>query len=197
MRSVEVAENAISTQREVSESELSTDATGTRPPRMRWMLRWGWPVFYIVTVAALIWWYEFRPARTGLGDLQGNWQEVTGAPPEERPTDSYLQVDSSETWFVSAGEQDWRVLRSRISVRPARNCFVVRRGFGSDYGGNTRETEYVVYLKDGAFYHLAGLADLDPVNEPKVRKFRSGDALPDAAKDAIRAYKDGALSRSP
>lgn len=189
--------NSNSDSNALAESRTEPIAERSRKSSELALFRWGWPLLYVATVAALIWWYEFRPAQTGLGDLQGTWREVTGAPPEERPTDSYLQVDSNETWFVSAREQDWRVLRSRISVRPARNCFVVRRSFGSDYGGNTIETEYVVYLKDGAFYHLAGLADLDPVNEPKVRKFRKGDALPDAAAEAIRVYTDGAVSRTP
>lgn len=154
---------------------------------MRTLLRWGWPLLYAATVVALIWWYEFRPARWGLNDLQGTWRAVTGEPPEERSVDSYCFVDGEDEWFVYDFEGGWRVQRNRISIRPAENFFVVRSAFGFDYG-TTREADYFVYLKNDTLYEIRGLADLDPMNAGEIRKLRRTDSLPDVARTAIREY---------
>jgi hypothetical protein len=81
----------------------------------------------------------------------------------------------------------WEVQRSRITVRPADNFFVVRRAFGFDYG-NTRETEYILHIKNDEMYILRGLARLDSVRENTVEKLRSVDSLPDGARDSIQEY---------
>lgn len=145
-----------------------------------------WPIAYTLTVATLIWRYEFRPLQEASNQLQGTWQASVGAPPNERRKDSFIHFDGNESWYAYQHLDAWRANRSRISLERAENFFLVRRSLGFDYG-TTRETEYVLFLKDDRLYMLHGLADLDPVRQGEIRKFWKTDVLPEAASDAIRA----------
>jgi hypothetical protein len=153
-----------------------------------------WPLVFTITVAALIWRYEFRPLQEATSQLQGTWRLAVGAPPNERREDSFIYFDENESWDAYQNQDSWRADRSRISLERAENFFLVRRSFGFDYG-TTRETEYVLFLKGDRLYVLHGLADLDPVQQGEIRKFWRTDALPDAASDAIRESLERARAR--
>tara|TARA_R110002020_G_scaffold53838_7_gene150172 strand:+ start:509 stop:988 length:480 start_codon:yes stop_codon:yes gene_type:complete len=142
---------------------------------------------YGVTVATMIWWYEFHPVQLAEREIQGTWRAVEGVIPDERSGDSFLHVKDNETWLVYPLGDKWEVQRSRITVRPADNFFVVRREFGFDYG-NTRETEYIVHIKKDEMYILRGLSRLDSVRVNTIDKLRSGDSLPDGASISIQEY---------
>ncbi len=119
--------------------------------------------------------------------IQGTWRVVEGVIPNERLGEAYLHVDDNETWFVYPLSGKWDVQRSHITIRPADGFFVVRRAFGFDYG-NTRETEYIVCLKNDELYVLRGLARLDSVRENSIEKLRSVDSLPTDARKSIQEY---------
>jgi hypothetical protein len=144
-------------------------------------------ILYVATIAALLWWYEIRPAWMGSRQLQGTWREIEGVMPNERLGESYFHVNDDETWFVYPRNGKWDVQRSRIAIRPADHFFVVRRAFGFDYG-NTRETEYVVFLKNNELYVLRGLSPFDPVTECTIEKRSRVDSMPGDAAESIQAY---------
>jgi hypothetical protein len=156
---------------------------------VRTLRRFGWPILYVTTVAAMLWWYEIRPANNAVEQMQGAWQVVEGEFPDQQFTDDYLYIDRNETWSVYPKPDRATVHRSRIEVRPADNFFVVRRAFGFDYG-NTRETEYIVCLKNHQLYILRGLAQLESVRKTSVEKLRRVDALPDEVEQSIKKYLD-------
>lgn len=146
-----------------------------------------WVLLYAITVSAMVWWYEFRPAWNAARQIQGNWCEVEGRIPDERLGDSFMQITGDDTWRVYPFHGQWEVQRSRITVRPAENFFVVRRAFGFDYG-TTRETEYILCIKGDGLYVLRGLATLDSVRDYTAVKLQRVDSLPDGAGDSIREY---------
>lgn len=156
---------------------------------VRAILKFRWLLLYTATVTTMIWWYEFRPARIASQRIQGTWRQIEGLIPNERLGDAYRHVDENEAWLAYPFCGEWNVQRSRITIRPADGFFVVRRAFGFDYG-NTRETEYVVFLKNDELYILRGLARFDSVMENTVEKLRRIDALPTDARQSIHQYLD-------
>lgn len=146
-----------------------------------------WILLYVFTISALIWWYEFRPIQTASMKMQGDWQWSEGKLPNEQLLEKYLHVDKSESWFVYPLRDEWHVQRNRLTINRADDFFVVRRAFGFDHG-TTRETEYVVCLKNDGLYILRGLTRLDSVLTPSVEKLRSVRSLPDNAKKEIEEY---------
>lgn len=173
--------------------EADRPAAPRRFGRMSWqpvkrlLQRMAWPVLYLLTVGSLVWWYEIRPRQQALEAMQGLWQSYEGRIPHEQPLESYLQIDGHEAWRVYPGYEKWVVKHDRLSLRPARNFFVVRRQFGFDYG-TTRESEYVVCIKDNALYHVRGVARLDPMLEGAVEVRRPAEKLPPEAIAAIQHY---------
>ncbi len=153
------------------------------------LVRARWLILYVVTVAALLWWYEIRPASVASRQLQGMWRALEGTTPNERFRDSYLHVHDDETWLLYPFADKWNVVRSRITVRPADNFFVVQRAIGFDYG-NTRETEYIVCLKNDELYLVRGLAQFDPAMQNTIEKLRRVDSMPEDALEAVEAYLD-------
>ena len=144
-----------------------------------------WPVLYLATVAGLIWWYEFWPAWHAKRQLQGTWRQVKGVP--SQPQESLLSIEGNQSWFLYPRQDQWQAVRSRISIKKADNFFTVRRAVGFDYG-TTRETEYIVCIKDERIYILRGVAMLAPETTPSVDKFFIEKDPPSAALDAIREY---------
>lgn len=119
--------------------------------------------------------------------IQGTWREVDGMIPNERLGDSYVHVDDNESWLVYPLNGEWNVQRSRIRIRPADGFFIVRLAFGFDHG-NTRETEYIVYMKNDELYILRGLARFDTVKRNTIEKLRSSGSLPSDAMQSIQEY---------
>jgi hypothetical protein len=89
----------------------------------------------------------------------------------------YFHVVGSDTWLTYPRRSKWTASRSRISIRPADDFFIVRREFGFDYG-NTRETEYIIRLANNRLYLVRGMAALDSMMERKIEKLRSIKELP-------------------
>ena len=112
---------------------------------------------------------------------------VEGVIPDERLGKSYMQIDDNETWLAYPLSGEWNVQRNRITISRADNFFLVRRAFGFDHE-NTRETEYIVCLKNDEMYILRGLARLDSVRENTIEKRRRVDSLPTDAQERIREY---------
>lgn len=153
-----------------------------------------WLTVCLVSIGMMYWWFEFRPGNVALQQMQGTWQKVDGVIPEEKMAEVYFHVQGNETWLAyqgPSGGDKWELQRSRIkSVRPARNFFVVRRGYRFDWGRNEVETEYIVCLNNDGLFQVQGLAPMAPTREYVVRKQRRTETLPDKAKDAIQEYLD-------
>ena len=171
------------------ESELDGTTSGDRAVGRRLKFaktlvavrRFGWLLLYTVTILGIIWWYKIRPSWEAHRQLQGTWQFTEGFVHEERLKETYFQVVGSETWLTYPLRSKWTGSRSRISVQPADDFFIVRREIGSDYGRNIRETEYIVRLANDRLYLVRGMATLDAMKERKIEKLRRIKQLPPQA----------------
>lgn len=138
---------------------------------------------------------------TARARMQGMWREVRGEFHAEEFVDSYEFVDNDETWHAHTSDDQWRVHRSRVTLKPARDFFLVTRTYGFDWKRNPSTTEYIVYLRDGKVYQLRGLARLDGIQDVSARKLRRVDSLPDGVTDAIderlRRQRERELEREP
>ncbi len=163
-------------------AELAGTTCSNRPVRRRRKIL-GWLLLYAATVAGIVWWYEIRPSQRAHRQLQGTWQYTEGMGHEERLKEVYFQVVGSDTWLTYPLRAKWIASRSRISIRPANDFFIVRRESGGEYGGgrNTRETEYIIRLANDRLYFVRGMATLDPMQERKIEKLRSIEQLPPEA----------------
>lgn len=186
-----MSESEIEATREASDclepSGLSAGETPARGRFARLVSRSFWPILYVVTIVVIVWWYESGAGVLASSRMQGVWQQVEGEAHLETLTDNRFLIDGNETWFTYPMEDDWTVLRSRISIRPADGFFLVKRTFGFDWG-NTRETEYIVFLRGNQMYLLHGLAKLDPMREYRATKYRRADQVPDEVSEAIDDY---------
>ena len=161
-------------------AELAGTTSSDRPVRHRRKIL-GWSLLYAATVSGILWWYEIRPSQRAHRQLQGAWQYTEGMGHEERLKEVYFQVVGSDTWLTYPLRSKWIASRSWISIRPANDFFIVRREFGRDYGGNTRESEYIIRLANDRLYFVRGMATLDSMQERKIEKLRSIEQLPPAA----------------
>ncbi len=167
----------------------SVDRAGSRFGFLRRLLawpRWGWLLFYAGSVAGVIWWLQVRPTWDAMRQLQGVWQYTTGVGPEERLDEVYFQVVGSETCLTYPLRGKWTANRSRISIRPADDFFIVRREFGFR---NKRETEYIIRLANDHLYLVRGMAKLDAMRERSIEKLRSIKELPAPAQRTIDSSK--------
>lgn len=168
-----------------SEAPKPEEPSGRGVGRQFW--NWRWPLLYVLTLAAVIWWYEFRPAMQARQMLQGSWQRTEGVVPDEKRLDTYFHVRGDETFFTYQSSKGWQASRSRVELEPLRDAYLVRRQFGYDYGGTTRENEYIIYLKDDRLYMIHGLATLSPTLKRDIAKLYRVDTPPKGAIDAIQA----------
>lgn len=170
---------------EMADSPEQARPASRRFRRFVFLLRW--PMLYLATIAAIIGWYEVGRGELAASEMEGTWRVVEGEFDAEEFTDSHLFVSGNETWFGYPADGSWQVQRSRISVKPANDFYLVTREFGFDYG-NTRSTEYILFRKGDQLYILHGLARLDSVRDYSAQKFRRVEQLPAEAVDAIDAY---------
>ncbi len=145
--------------------------------RMPWR-RVAWLAVYAITISCFLWWYEVRPIWQAHLAMQGDWQFTQGTVPEEQRTDSYLHVNGFNTRMCYPGGSAWQIRKSRISLTPARNYFIVRRQYDFGIKQNQYETEYVVRLDGDRLYILRGMARLDAVKKRTVDKLERVDELP-------------------
>ena len=146
-----------------------------------------WPVLYVTTIAAIVWWYEYGSVWQASNNMQGVWCELAGEPHAEQLTDNHFFVKGDTTWFSYPDNNGkWNANRSRISLRRAEGFYLVTRTYGFNQR-NTRTTEYIVMSRGDQLYLLNGLARLDPQRKIIGRKLRRIERLPAAAAKAIDA----------
>jgi hypothetical protein len=150
--------------------------------------RIAWPVAYVITVAMILSWYEFLRPVFFAQQLQGSWREVKGGLTGEEYTDLHLRIEGDETWLTYPRDDEWKVLRSRISIRPSHDFFHVTREYGFDSRRNPQTTEYFLYKRNDQLYILRGIARLDPIQLPTVEKLLRVTDIPDKAEEAIETY---------
>ena len=170
-----------------STAAVEESSTQNRGVMRRFRVPWrrvAWLAVYAITILGLLWWYEVRPIWQAHLALQGDWQFTKGFPPEEQRTDSYFHVNGFNTWHGFPRGTAWHTHESRISLRPARDFYIVRRqyGFGMQ---NLRETEYVIRLNGDRLYMLRGMARLDPVKTRSIDKLERVDELPPTLQERI------------
>lgn len=170
----------------------SPDAAAPNPKRSRLLFLIPWLLIYVTTVVGMYWWYEIRPRTQATQQLQGTWQLQDGDRFNPQAQEIYLHIDGDEAWWAYPQPDGWFLSRSRIQLKMTDEFFVVDRAIGFDYG-TTRESEFIVYLRNGRLYTVRGLAKLDPADEFEIQQLHRTDNLPASAKQAVAEY----LERNP
>jgi hypothetical protein len=183
----------------------SETSSGFRSSANRWRVgrflcrNVGWLMLYAGTVGCLLWWYELRPRSMALERMQGTWHYTEGIGHNERRSSSGLvHVQGDTKWHLHPGHPQkdvWQAHAEHISVRPARDFFVVTRRY--DFGGrNSYEDEFVVHMTEHRLDLVRGVTTLDPRMERKVETLRRAEVLPREAEEAIEAAKQTSEERT-